>query len=573
MPHRRRTGQWALLAVSLGLGSCRDEVVQTAKRSPETQDPDGGTAAPLDCQGSEGSNELPLGTQFGEGDTLDSWPLVAEGYGPREGPGLYVLARDTFRAYVNGHLVAESESPRTPVFVPVSLQPGENVIAITVSAGSGTPTALVQFDDLTRSYVSGIDWKLSTAPEGGWTAIGYDDGSWDSARELAAAGALTGCEAAAFFPENTTAAWIGPALGSGGPVALRVSVRIEPVGFAEGTIGGAEAAPELVSTWEDLEVLASSDTPATILLAEGVHDLRLEGAELESIDVCRITCPENPARTFYDASNAACAGGTEAVQTDARVLQLGSNKTLLGLGRGAAVRGVGFDVGASENIIVRNLAVYDINRSLLEAGDAFTLQGARRFWLDHVTIKWVSDAFADILDGAADVTLSHVLFDGGTAGECNGQEHWAVTLEDTRATIHHTRFDQVSGYAPYADGPMARVHLFNNVYSNSADWTLGSACAAQVLVEGSVFENVEAVARIVTCSDLGERGLINVVSGSNLFQDGSAQYIGGDGEEPHDTVFVPEYEYDLEPASQSWPLVISRAGAGGPWALPVTLDP
>lgn len=574
MPLHRRIGQWALVAASLGLGSCRDEVVQTAKRSPETlQDPDAGTAAPLDCEGSDASKEPPAGTRFGEGDTVDAWPLVAEGYGPREGPGLYVLTRDTFRAYVNGHLVAESASPRTPVFVPVSLLPGENVIAVSVSAGSGTPAALVQLDDLTRSYVSGTDWNLNTAPEGNWTAIDYDDSSWGSARELAAASALPGCESEGVFPENTTAAWIGPALGSGGPIALRTTVRIEPVGFAAGTIGGADAAPELVDTYEDLEALASSDTPATILLAEGVHDLRLKGAEIEDIEVCPIACPENSAKTLYDASNAVCAAATESAQADARVLQLGSNKTLLGLGRGAAIRGVSFDVGASENIVVRNLAVYDINRRLLEDGDAFSLEGARGFWLDHVTFKWVSDAFADILGGAEDVTLSYILFDGGTDAECNGQEHWAVTLQDTRATIHHSRFDQVSGFAPYADRPMARVHLFNNVYSNSEDWTVGSSCGAQVLVEGSVFENVEAVARIVTCSDLGERGLLNMLSGSNLFQDGRAQYIGGNGEEPHDTVFVPEYDYDLETASEAWPHVISRAGAGGPWALAVTLDP
>lgn len=571
---RRRTGQWALLAVILGLGSCRDELVQTARRSPETlQGPDAGPGAPLDCLDSEASNDLPAGTRFGEGDTLDSWPLVAEGYGPREGPGLYVLARDTFRAYVDGHLVAQSEAPRTPVFVPVSLLPGENVIAVSVNASSGTPAALVQFDDLTRSYVSSADWKLSTTPEGDWTSLGYDDGSWDSATELAAAGTLSGCDSEAFFPESTTRAWIGPALGSGGPIALRSRIRIEPVGFAEATTGGAEAPAELASSWQELEELASSDTPATIVLSEGVHDLRLQGAEVETTDVCPQSCPDNPARTVYDASNAPCAGAAESAAADARVLQLGSNKTLIGLGRGAAIRGVSFDVGASENIIARNLAVYDVNHSLLEAGDAFTLGGARGFWLDHLTFKWVSDAFADILDGADDVTLSHILFDGGTDAECNGQEHWAVTLEDTRATIHHSRFDQVTGFAPYVDGPMARVHLFNNVYSNSAEWTVGSACAAEVLLEGSVFENVDAVARIVTCNDLGERGLLDVVTGSNLFQDGSAQYVGGDGEEPHDAVFVPDYDYELEPASQAWPSVISRAGAGGPWALPVTLDP
>ena len=62
----------------------------------------------------------------------------------------------------------------------------------------------------------------------------------------------------------------------------------------------------------------------------------------------------------------------------------------------------------------------------------------------------------------------------------------------------------------------------------------------------SVFDNVDAVARLSTCSDSDERGLMNAVAGSNLYQDGSAVFAGGDGGEPHDSVFVPEYEYDVE---------------------------
>jgi pectate lyase len=564
----------ALVASSLGLVSCGEEIVQTAERVPETlAGTGGGAAAALDCLGAVPSDDLPAGAAFGEGDAADSWPLVAASYGPLEGPGLYLVARDTFRVYVNGHLVGQSASARTPIFLPLSLLPGENVIAVAVHAGAGTPAALIHLAELTRDYVSSSDWKLSASPEGDWKLPGYDDSSWDSARELGAIGGLPGCDSELSFPASTEARWIGPDAGTEGPVALRMTIRVAPIGFGEGTTGGAVAAPQIVSSWEALEALATSDTPATILLAEGVHDLRRQGAEIESVDVCPTSCPEEPGKTVYQVlPSGTCAVALEAAQRDDRGLHLGSNKTILGLGRGAAVRGVSFDLGASQNVIIRNIAVFDVNRNLLEAGDAFTLEGAMRVWLDHVTLKWVSDAFADLLAGTEQVTISHALFDGGTEGECNGRERWAMSMTDAQVTIHHSRFDQVSAHAPHAEGSMARVHLFNNVHSNSADWTVGSGCLAEVLLEGSVFENVEVVSRLSTCNDTADRGLMNAVAGSNLYRDGTVSFIGGDGTEPHDAVFIPEYDYEAEPAADAWPRVILRAGAGGPWALPVSVD-
>lgn len=569
-----------VLGASVGLPACRDELVQTAYLPPQAATASGGqggtpsSPAPLECQEDAPANELPAGAAFGEGDALEASPLAGGSYGPLEGPGIYVTARDTFRVYVNGLLVGQSPNARAPLFVPVSLLPGENVVAVSVHATAGAPAALVQVDELERSYTSDSDWKVSSSPEGDWRAPGYDDSAWASAGDLGAFGNLPGCDPADTFPTSSVARWIGAGLGARGPLALRKVIRVEPIGFAAGTTGGAEAAPQLVSTWEELESLAGSDEPATLLLAEGERDFRRTGEEIEDADACPSACTEVPGKSTYrlPTSGSTCAEPFVTVQRDDRVLHVGSNKTILGLGRGAALRGVSLDLDASQNVIVRNVALYDINPDLLEAGDAFTLTRPSGVWIDHVTVKWVSDAFMDVLTGTTGVTVSYSLFEGGTDGECGGRERWGASFNDSQATIHHTRFDQLSTRAPHADGPEARLHLFNNVYSNTTDWTVGSSCLAQVLLEGCVFENAEAATRVATCSDSSDRGLLDAVAGSNLYRDESAVYLGGDGTEPHDAVFTPEYDYQLEPAGDAWPHVISRAGAGGPWALPLSLD-
>ena len=147
-----------------------------------------------------------------------------------------------------------------------------------------------------------------------------------------------------------------------------------------------------------------------------------------------------------------------------------------------------------------------------------------------------------------------------------------MSIYDSEVTVHHCRFDQTSSRSPFATGATARLHLFNNVASNGLDWTVGSGCLAQVLMEGCVFENDQAVTRLSTCSTSYERGLMNAPPGSNSYRDESTVHVGGDGGEPHDAVFTPSYIYPLEPAADAWPRVISRAGAGGPWALPLVLD-
>jgi len=570
-----------LLALGSGVLACQEDLLQTAVRPPDGTGGNGGNGGEggqaalgeLDCTTPATSDALPPGAAFGEGDVLEPWPLVSTSYGAGEGPGLYVLSRDTFRVYVDGHLVAESTAARTPLFLPLSLLPGASVIAIAAHAAVGAPAVLVQLDDLSASYFSGESWKVSTAPEGGWQDVGFDDEGWANARELGALDGLPGCDPDGTFPDSSTARWIGTEEGTTGSLALRTTIHIEPVGFAEATTGGAGAPPTLVASFDELAAAVSSPDPAVILLPEGVSDFRRTGSDATTRSTCPSTCTEEPEKTTLQimSTDDTCAQPVVEELTTDRALEVASNKTILGLGRGALLRGVGLHVAGADNVIARNLALYDINARLFEGGDALTLEGASRLWIDHVTAKWVSDAHADVHAGTTQTTLSYVLLDGENEAECGDREHWMMTLTDTEMTIHHSRFEQATTRAPAAT-ESSLLHVYNSVFSSTSDWTVASRCQSEVLLEGSVFENVEAATSLGDCGDGTGLGLMQAAGRGNVYRDGSAVFLGGDGSEPADDVFVPPYEYTLVPATDALGQVVSRAGAGSLWALPLVLD-
>jgi pectate lyase len=271
-------------------------------------------------------------------------------------------------------------------------------------------------------------------------------------------------------------------------------------------------------------------------------------------------------------SSQTCAVALVTKTRTARTLALGSNKTLVGLGRGAALRGVTVDFGASHNDIARNLAIYDVNRDLIESGDAFTLTSPSGIWIDHSTAKWISDGFTDISAGSKNITLSWMHYDGVTTDECDGEHTRASMVVDSTVTYHHCFFDHVESHAPTAANSLARVHLFDNLISDDLGYGVGSSCAAQVLLEGTTFQRVATPTERSTCADDTQLGLIDAPAGSNYYGDDVGAHHGGDGKEPHDAVFKPPYEYTVEPPQTEWLVVLQRAGAGGPWRQTLSLD-
>lgn len=552
----------AAVLLLLVLTGCGRKVVQTAEQPESVPESD-----PLDCQTSVGVS-LPDDPTFGTGNEPPSI-VVGDEYPPFEGPGLYVTARDAFRVFLNGELVRESREARTAEFVPLSLLPGENALSIVVSAKHGTPTALVHLDELETTTVSDASFRVSTAPPAGFADDGFDDGEWPQAHDYGAPDALPGCDPGGAFPKDSDARWIGPEPGSGTVAVLRKVIRIEPLGFGASTTGGAGAEPALVTTFDELEALAASDEPAVIVLPDGDYDFR-DAPRVQS--TCPSTCSNDatkPIHTVLVGDQTCAVDLVDRERTD-RTLQIRSNKTIVGLGRGARIRGITFVLSATENAIVRNVALYGVSPDLVEAGDAFTLDDASRIWLDHCTTKWISDDF--ISARARNVTFSWMRFDGVTSYECNNAHTRVVQLDDSTATLHHCFFDHVLTHSPRVDGA-SQVHLYDNLLADNVGYAVAAICGAQVLMEGNTFERVVTPTTREACDDMSAPGRIS--ASGNHYRDDVGLHKGGDGsgDEPHDDgVFDPGYPYTLDDDEDDWLTVLTSSGAGGEWALPLSLD-
>ena len=541
------------------LPGCGTDIAQTASSQP---------AARLDCS-SMGGVDLPHDPVFGDGtEPVSDW--VGEGYSAEQGPGLFITARDAFRAYLNEQLVVASATARQELFVPLTLLPGDNVLTVVVTAESGVPAALLQLDELERSYPSDTSWKVSAAPGRGFRSIEYDDSRWPDATDLGVLGSLPGCDPS-HFPQSSSARWIGPASGADATVVLRKSIHINPEGYGAAATGGKGASPTVVDNWQDFQALAADpEAPAVIVLAEGAYDFRAATREQMA---CPSVCPNDPTKTEYSllTTSETCKTELVARMRNEQRLLLGSNKTIVGLGRGAQVRGVTFEFGSAHNVILRNLAVYDVNRDLIEAGDAFGLTQATQVWIDHATTKWISDGFDDVRSGSQGITLSWLHYDGISPSECSGQHLRTADITGATVTFHHCFFDHVQSNSPTVrDG--AQVHLFANLFSDNPGISVAALCGAQVLLEGNTFQRVAIPSERTGCPDDMPAGRINAPADSNFYGPDVGAHRGGDGKEPHDTVFKPPYDYVVGAAQDEWQTVFTRAGAGGPWRLPLSLD-
>lgn len=67
-------------------------------------------------------------------------------------------------------------------------------------------------------------------------------------------------------------------------------------------------------------------------------------------------------------------------------IDVGSNKTILGVGSDAAIKGKGLRMRSS-NVIIQNIIVSDLNHEYVWGGDAIGFDGADLVWVDHVTVR------------------------------------------------------------------------------------------------------------------------------------------------------------------------------------------
>ncbi len=241
------------------------------------------------------------------------------------------------------------------------------------------------------------------------------------------------------------------------------------------------------------------------------------------------------------------------------LLELSSNKTLIGLGDTATLRG-GIRVRGSAdqfvtNVIIRNLHV-DAATSQAD-GDGVQLHYAHHVWIDHCEIRDAADGLVDVVHGSDFVTLSWNRFVYTAAAPV--PEHRFANLmghsvnnatEDAlhlNVTFHHNHWSD--GVTEAVFSRFGDVHFFDNYFASPGNQqVIVAGLSSRLLVENNYFESVAAPHALFPNSSA------QLVATSNVYVETTG------ARDVTATSFVPVYAYDLEPALSVPAAVVAGAG-------------
>ncbi len=241
-------------------------------------------------------------------------------------------------------------------------------------------------------------------------------------------------------------------------------------------------------------------------------------------------------------------------------IDIASNKTLLGIGDAAHLRGIELQIDGSQNVIIRNVAVsHVVAEGAGEANDAIVITGgARNIWVDRCDLFSDRDNGVDYYDGlleiknaAAYITVSRTVF----------HDHFKVSLissgdqqvGDTviRATYHHNYFYNCGSRMPSIR--FGQAHIFNNYYrDNPSGSGINSRMGAVVRVEGNYFQRSDDP---IGSWDSAEVGFWDV--SNNVFDN-----AGGSQPTVSTGTLVPPYPYVVDDPAAVPSQVEQLAGVG-----------
>ena len=157
----------------------------------------------------------------------------------------------------------------------------------------------------------------------------------------------------------------------------------KPLGFGQHTTGGGDAPSQVPADIDELLAWLTDDTPRTILLDKEYNFIGSNGY-CENCAVCSdYRCPSDSGQEgqwMIDVFKTGCK--ETATWPESVGIDVGSNKTILGVGdkgvlRGASLRFV-YDV---HNVIVQNIHITDLNPGFVWGGDAIYINGANDLWI------------------------------------------------------------------------------------------------------------------------------------------------------------------------------------------------
>lgn len=325
-----------------------------------------------------------------------------------------------------------------------------------------------------------------------------------------------------------------------------------------GTTGGAAAAANRVHRVHDrnelVAALAFPDATPKIVEIEGTIDGNVDaaGQPLSCADYAR----QDPQTgelyslpAFLAAYDPATWGraNPSGVQERARVASAGAqqarvrvripaNTTIVGVGRGATVRGAWFDIrpGSTSgnqpmNVIVRNLNFEDTfdcfpqwsptdgaDGNWNSAYDAISVRNATHVWIDHNRFADVAtadetlptyfgrhfqmhDGLVDVTNESDLVTISWNRFENHDKVMLVGSsDSAAADRNKLRLTLHHNLFLDVGQRAPRVR--YGRVHVYNNHYkvdspaaASHYGYSWGVGIESQIFAQNNHFRTDDAI--------------------------------------------------------------------------------
>jgi len=232
-------------------------------------------------------------------------------------------------------------------------------------------------------------------------------------------------------------------------------------------------------------------------------------------------------------------------------VRVGSNKTILGIGGDATLKGAGLHLHGVHNVEIRNLSIHDSN------DDAVNIEsGSHHVWIDHCDFSQCHDGLVDIKRGSDLVTVSWCRFhDHHKTCLVGHSDKPSVLAEDKgklRVTYHHNFFDGSQTRHPRVR-IAETVHVFNNYY-RANEYGVASTDDAGVLVEGNYFEQVKAPT-YTQYGDSKQPG--RLVERKNVFVESGKPSAAGQVRE-----VIDAYKYVLDETERIPELVRQGAGVG-----------
>ncbi|GAB1527399.1 hypothetical protein RhiTH_010574 [Rhizoctonia solani] len=280
-------------------------------------------------------------------------------------------------------------------------------------------------------------------------------------------------------------------------------------GWATGTTGGAAAAEAIPSSTQQLKQwkeLTSSfrledSTPRTIIL-DKTYDFTDTEGDATGPGCVPWTCSPN-AQLALDGPNWCASTPTKGTFTYKKAattaIRIGSNKTLRGKGNSGWIKGKGLSIVGSTNIIIQNIRISDLNQKYVWGGDALTIWGGSKIWIDHNYFKDVGRQFIVTgFDPSMQVTISNNYFDGRATytPSCDGYHYWGTIVSGKADTVTfaYNYVYHASGRAPKVGGDASStqtIHMYNNYFHDISGHALDAAGGARILFEGNYIESVK----------------------------------------------------------------------------------